>query len=128
FPGDGADGGCGPGPPDRAAQDGDARRAGGDVGGALSRGRLVAAAAPQPGLPPSLLPRPSGADDRTALPMSLRPAQRHLIVFAKAPVLGRVKRRLGREVGTVGAWTFYRRTVRAVVGRLSSDRRWTTWI
>ena len=53
---------------------------------------------------------------------------RHLVIFIKAPRLGRVKRRLAADIGTVAAWTFYRRTVGAVVRRLSRDPRWRTWL
>lgn len=53
----------------------------------------------------------------------MRPA-RHLIVFAKAPVLGRVKSRLGRDIGPVAATSFYRRNLDAVLRRLAADGRW----
>jgi uncharacterized protein len=55
----------------------------------------------------------------------MRP-HRHLVLFAKAPVLGRVKRRLAAEVGEVEALRVYRTTLRRLVRRLASDRRWTT--
>lgn len=58
----------------------------------------------------------------------LRPRQRHLILFVKAPRLGTVKRRLGREIGQVEAWSFYRRNVAATLARLGHDPRWTTRI
>ena len=49
---------------------------------------------------------------------------RTLIIFAKAPRLGQVKRRLAREIGQTNAWQFYRRTARHLVRSLSSDPRW----
>lgn len=52
-------------------------------------------------------------------------AHRHLIIFAKAPVLGRVKRRLAAEIGAVEALRFYRATLSRLIRRLGSDRRWT---
>lgn len=52
----------------------------------------------------------------------------HLVVFAKAPRLGRVKSRLARDIGAVGAWAFYRRTLAALVRRLKGDGRWTLWL
>ena len=57
-----------------------------------------------------------------------RPSNRHLIIFVKAPALGRVKRRLAAEIGAVPAWVFYRRNVQAVVRRLGRDPRWRTWM
>jgi hypothetical protein len=53
---------------------------------------------------------------------------RHLVVFARTPRLGRVKTRLGRDIGAVAAWAFYRRTLRSVLRRISGDRRWRCWI
>ncbi|MSO92442.1 MAG: glycosyltransferase [Rhodospirillales bacterium] len=52
----------------------------------------------------------------------------HLIVFVKAPRLGRVKTRLAADIGLVPAWEFYRRTMTDVVGRLCRDPRWRCWI
>jgi len=54
--------------------------------------------------------------------------ERHLVIFAKAPRLGRVKSRLARDIGKVGAWAFYRRTLAALARRLSGDARWTLWL
>ncbi|MFQ5774485.1 MAG: TIGR04282 family arsenosugar biosynthesis glycosyltransferase [Kiloniellaceae bacterium] len=55
----------------------------------------------------------------------MRPA-RHLIIMARAPRLGAVKRRLARDVGALAAWRFYRLTAAAVVRRLARDPRWRT--
>lgn len=52
----------------------------------------------------------------------MRP-QRHLIVFVKAPVLGRVKTRLGAAIGEQEARAFYRRETARLLRRLD-DRRW----
>jgi uncharacterized protein len=49
-----------------------------------------------------------------------------LIVMAKTPVLGRVKRRLGREMGYVAALRFYRHCLSHTVLRLARDPRWQT--
>jgi rSAM/selenodomain-associated transferase 1 len=57
--------------------------------------------------------------------MSLR---RHLVVFARAPRLGRVKRRLARDLGMLAAWRFHRLTTAALLRRLAQDPRWTTWL
>ena len=40
---------------------------------------------------------------------------RHLVVFARAPRLGAVKRRLARDVGAVAAWRFYRETTKTLL-------------
>lgn len=50
------------------------------------------------------------------------------MIFAKAPRLGTVKSRLGRDIGMVAAWAFYRRTLESISRCLSADRRWRTWI
>jgi hypothetical protein len=52
----------------------------------------------------------------------------HLVVFARATRLGRVKRRLGRDIGPVAAWAFYRRTAFELLRRLGRDGRWTCWL
>ncbi|MEM9029746.1 MAG: TIGR04282 family arsenosugar biosynthesis glycosyltransferase [Pseudomonadota bacterium] len=46
--------------------------------------------------------------------------------MAKVPVLGRVKTRLGRDIGGVAAARFYRAAVHALVRRLGADTRWQT--
>lgn len=52
----------------------------------------------------------------------------HLIIMAKLPVMGRVKRRLAREIGDVAAIRFYRTTVAHTVQRLGADPRWRTYL
>lgn len=54
--------------------------------------------------------------------------QRHLIIMAKAPRMGRVKTRLAKDIGGVAAWSFYRHMLARVAGPLSSDPRWRTWL
>ena len=50
------------------------------------------------------------------------------MIFARAPRLGTVKRRLARDIGALAAWRFYRDTTAALLRRLGRDRRWTTWL
>ena len=54
--------------------------------------------------------------------------RRRLVVMVKEPRAGRVKTRLGREIGTVPATQFYRRAAAAVLGRLSASPQWETWL
>ena len=49
---------------------------------------------------------------------------RRLLIFAKAPRLGRVKRRLAAELGAVAAWRFQRDTLGVEIRRLAADPRW----
>jgi rSAM/selenodomain-associated transferase 1 len=53
---------------------------------------------------------------------------RHLVIFARAPQAGLVKRRLAREIGTLAATRFYRATLEAMLRTLPADRRWTVWL
>jgi rSAM/selenodomain-associated transferase 1 len=53
---------------------------------------------------------------------------RHLVVFARAPRMGAVKRRLAADIGRDAALAFYRKTMSDVVWRLGRDPRWTTWL
>ena len=53
---------------------------------------------------------------------------RHLVVFAKEPMMGRVKTRLGHDIGILLATHFYRRTVADVLRRLGNDGRWKCWL
>ena len=48
--------------------------------------------------------------------------------MAKTPVLGRVKRRLGGEIGSVAALRFYRHCLNHTLLRLAQDKRWQTTI
>lgn len=58
----------------------------------------------------------------------MSPRNRHLIIFAKAPRIGRVKNRLAADIGHVRAWNLYRHWLNALVRRIGRDRRWTTWL
>ncbi len=51
---------------------------------------------------------------------------RHLVVFARAPALGRVKSRLAAGIGPSAALAFYRHTLASVLRRVGRDRRWRT--
>jgi rSAM/selenodomain-associated transferase 1 len=51
---------------------------------------------------------------------------KHLVIMAKSPILGRVKRRLGREIGDVAALRFYRFCLSHTAMRLARDPRWRT--
>lgn len=53
---------------------------------------------------------------------------RHLVIFARVPQFGRVKRRLASAVGPVMATRFYRTTLGNQIRRLSRDRRWIVWL
>jgi rSAM/selenodomain-associated transferase 1 len=54
--------------------------------------------------------------------------KRHLVIFARAPQLGRVKRRLAEGIGPAAAARFYRATVARQIRRLARDGRWTVWL
>ena len=54
--------------------------------------------------------------------------RRRVLVFVKEPVPGRVKTRLGREVGMVSAAGWFRRQSCALVRSLAADPRWETCI
>ena len=54
--------------------------------------------------------------------------EKHLVVFAKAPRLGRVKSRLAAEIGRVPAWMFYRATLAALLRRLDGRGEWRAWL
>jgi rSAM/selenodomain-associated transferase 1 len=54
--------------------------------------------------------------------------RRHLVIFAKAPALGRVKRRLAAEIGTLAALRFQRAATARLLRRVARDRRWQCWL
>jgi uncharacterized protein len=56
----------------------------------------------------------------------LRDPRPLLIIMLKAPVMGRVKTRLAREIGASAATGFARDAARSAIARLSRDRRWRT--
>jgi uncharacterized protein len=51
-----------------------------------------------------------------------------LVIMAKSPVAGRVKRRLARKIGDVAAIRFYRNALNHTLVRLGADRRWRTYL
>lgn len=53
--------------------------------------------------------------------------QNHLVIFVKAPKMGRVKTRLAKDIGIFRAWRFYRRTVRGLLKRVGKGK-WKTTI
>lgn len=53
---------------------------------------------------------------------------RHLVILARAPEAGRVKRRLGAEIGMMEAARFYRRILAAQIDRMARDPRWIVWL
>jgi rSAM/selenodomain-associated transferase 1 len=57
--------------------------------------------------------------------MSRMGPRNHLVVLAREPRLGAVKRRLARGIGPVAALGFYRAALAALLRRLSRDPRWT---
>ncbi|MHC8508925.1 MAG: TIGR04282 family arsenosugar biosynthesis glycosyltransferase [Rhodospirillales bacterium] len=54
--------------------------------------------------------------------------KRHVILFAKAPRMGRVKTRLARDVGPVRAAAFYRLHLAETLRALKGGGRWTLWL
>ena len=52
----------------------------------------------------------------------------HLVIFARAPQFGRVKRRLAEAIGPLAAMRFYRLTLDRQIRLLSRDHRWTVWL
>jgi rSAM/selenodomain-associated transferase 1 len=52
--------------------------------------------------------------------------QRTLVIFLKEPRPGRVKTRLGREIGMVGAAWWFRHQSARLIRRLGRDPRWRT--
>lgn len=49
-----------------------------------------------------------------------------LIIMAKRPVIGAVKTRLGRDIGSVKATAFYRHMLARTINDLGCDPRWQT--
>jgi rSAM/selenodomain-associated transferase 1 len=49
-----------------------------------------------------------------------------LVIMVKAPILGRAKTRLAREIGGVEALRFYRAATATLLRRVGRNRRWTT--
>ena len=51
--------------------------------------------------------------------------RRTLVIMVKVPVAGRVKTRLGRDIGIIPATVFSRHTIAMLAARLYAPRRWT---
>lgn len=49
-----------------------------------------------------------------------------LVIFVKAPVMGRVKTRLANGIGAVAATAFYRIETARLIRKVSNDTRWHT--
>src|SRR5262245_39165923 len=70
-----------------------------------------------------------GSMDRRNASANRRPRYaRRLVIMAKRPAMGRVKRRLAREIGATAALRFYRTALSHTVLRLAVDPRWLTVI
>ncbi|TAJ36150.1 MAG: glycosyltransferase [Reyranella sp.] len=54
--------------------------------------------------------------------------KRHLVIFARAPQMGRVKRRLAAGIGARAAYDFYVSTLAHQIRTLARDPRWTVWL
>ena len=54
--------------------------------------------------------------------------RRRLVIFAKAPQMGRVKTRLANDIGLVRATAWYRSTSKRIISELSFDTRWDTYL
>jgi rSAM/selenodomain-associated transferase 1 len=54
--------------------------------------------------------------------------KRHLVIFARTPQFGRVKRRLGSDIGTTEATRFYCTALSRQIEAMSRDPRWTVWL
>ena len=48
----------------------------------------------------------------------------HLVIFAKAPQMGRTKTRLAHDIGALSAMVWYRRQTHNIIRRLQGYRRW----
>ncbi|AMJ63209.1 TIGR04282 family arsenosugar biosynthesis glycosyltransferase [Bosea sp. PAMC 26642] len=51
---------------------------------------------------------------------------RTLVIMVKAPIVGRAKTRLARQIGAIEALRFYRTAMAALLRRLGGDPRWRT--
>ena len=99
-----ADGGRRSGPPPRPPAPGGAGRGRDDLGGEVAAPGLVPPLAAQSGVPGTVFRRRATAADRAAVRM-----RDTVVVFARAPRLGAVKRRLARDIGDRAALRFHRR-------------------
>lgn len=70
--------------------------------------------------------RTRSALDECRAPMT-RPLG-HVVIFAKAPRIGTVKRRLAAGIGQLEAWRCYREMTRHLIDRLAREPRWCLWL
>ncbi len=54
--------------------------------------------------------------------------RRHLVIFAKEPLLGAVKTRLARDIGAAAALRFYEETLARLLVRVARDAPWRCWL
>lgn len=54
--------------------------------------------------------------------------RRQLVIFVKQPILGRVKTRLGADIGLAAATSWYRTTLKRLTREVGTDPRWTTYL
>ena len=54
--------------------------------------------------------------------------RRHLVIMARAPRLGCVKRRLAGDIGEIEALRFYRGHTARLLRDMARDPRWETWL
>jgi hypothetical protein len=98
----------------------------------MAAGWLVCAFSPQPVLPVPLVCRRRTGTDRSLLctPALIGFAETMhrpvVIIFARAPRLGAVKRRLAAGIGARGALRFYRAMLAATAWPIARDSRWRT--
>jgi rSAM/selenodomain-associated transferase 1 len=52
----------------------------------------------------------------------------HVVIFAKAPRIGTVKRRLADGIGQLAAWRCYGDITRKLIDRLAHEPRWILWL
>ncbi len=91
------------------------------LGREMAAPRMVPAFAAQPALPDAVFRRRPATADRPDLRM-----KGIVVVFARAPRLGAVKRRLGREIGARAALRFHLATLTRLTRALAADRRYRT--
>ena len=53
---------------------------------------------------------------------------KHLVVFAKEPRIGKVKSRLATDIGSVSAWAFYQQNLTQILRKLETSQHWRCWI
>ncbi len=53
---------------------------------------------------------------------------RHLVILARAPQPGRVKRRLAHDIGTLEAARFYRAMLADLLSRMTNRAGWYVWL